>query len=365
MSESKPNVLILGGCGFIGRNMVKFLVDNKLASHIRVADKKMPVSNNFHADHQAAFNDKKLVSFKQSDVSRAASVTKLFADMKFDYVVNLCAETRPAMNDGDYKLKCLTTAINAAGVVAEQKVKKWVEMSHGQIYKPDKRASTEDSKIAPWTIQAGYRYQAEEALRKIQGLPMVVLRPAMVYGPGDLTSLTPRLACAAAYQLKKETLKFLWSGDMKINTVHVADVCKAIWHACTTLEAGTVYNLADSSDMTAGKLNKAMAKLFGIKTGFVGSLLSRAAVKFNAASIANEKHSPMWRAVMIDKKVNLNSPVSTYIDEENVQNKHISINGTKITGTGFTYDHPACTVAEIRAAVEFQIAQNIFPACLV
>jgi nucleoside-diphosphate-sugar epimerase len=38
---SKPRVLILGGLGFVGRHLVKHLVDNNVASKIRVADKTM------------------------------------------------------------------------------------------------------------------------------------------------------------------------------------------------------------------------------------------------------------------------------------------------------------------------------------
>ncbi len=38
---SKPRVLVLGGLGFIGRHLVAYIVDNGLASYIRVADKKL------------------------------------------------------------------------------------------------------------------------------------------------------------------------------------------------------------------------------------------------------------------------------------------------------------------------------------
>jgi len=38
-----PSVLVLGGMGMIGRNFVSYLVEHKLASRIRVADKKMSV----------------------------------------------------------------------------------------------------------------------------------------------------------------------------------------------------------------------------------------------------------------------------------------------------------------------------------
>jgi len=39
---SKLRVLVLGGCGQIGRNLVKYLIDNKLVGSIRVSDKKLP-----------------------------------------------------------------------------------------------------------------------------------------------------------------------------------------------------------------------------------------------------------------------------------------------------------------------------------
>jgi dTDP-D-glucose 4,6-dehydratase len=42
MAAGKPKWLIAGGMGFIGRNFVKYLLDNNLASDIRIADKRMP-----------------------------------------------------------------------------------------------------------------------------------------------------------------------------------------------------------------------------------------------------------------------------------------------------------------------------------
>jgi nucleoside-diphosphate-sugar epimerase len=43
-------------------------------------------------------------------------------------------------------------------------------------------------------------------------------------------------------------MKFLWSGDMKINTVHVNDVVKALFHLCNHGDDGATYNLADKSN---------------------------------------------------------------------------------------------------------------------
>jgi dTDP-D-glucose 4,6-dehydratase len=38
----RPKWLIAGGCGVVGRNFVKYLLDNNLAADLRVVDKKLP-----------------------------------------------------------------------------------------------------------------------------------------------------------------------------------------------------------------------------------------------------------------------------------------------------------------------------------
>lgn len=67
MSE-KPAVLVLGGTGCVGRNLVKLLVDSNKYSRIRVADKKPPMTAFLDADFKAAF-DNPIVEFKQVNLS--------------------------------------------------------------------------------------------------------------------------------------------------------------------------------------------------------------------------------------------------------------------------------------------------------
>lgn len=54
----------------------------------------------------------------------------------------------------------------------------------------------------------------------------MILRPAIVYGAGDWSGLTPRVVCAVAYSALKEKMSFLWTDSLQINTVHVDDVCE-------------------------------------------------------------------------------------------------------------------------------------------
>nr|CAH7750083.1 unnamed protein product [Callosobruchus chinensis] len=64
---SRPNVLILGGCGFIGRNLVGYLANNNLASTIRVVDKVPPQVAWLNKTHAEAFNNDS-VEFKSANL---------------------------------------------------------------------------------------------------------------------------------------------------------------------------------------------------------------------------------------------------------------------------------------------------------
>lgn len=66
----------------------------------------------------------------------------------------------------------------------------------------------------------------------------------------EFTPLTaPRLICGRVYQHLKQKMSFLWTKDLRINTVHVTDVSRACWHTATTFNGTTaIFNLADEND---------------------------------------------------------------------------------------------------------------------
>jgi len=344
---------------------VKYLIDHKLASKVRIADKNLPATSYLSPDHKKAFDDKS-VEFVQADLTREAHVAKVFKDIKFDYVVNLCGETRFGLAEEEYKKKCLEPAVLAAKASVEAKVQKFVEVSTAQVYSSDKKASAEDGKLAPWTILAKYRLEAENELKKLKGLPLVILRPAVAYGTGDMTGITPRIVCAAVYQDKKEKMKFLWEKSLKLNTVHVDDVSAAIWVALTKGKVGSTYNVADEQDLDQGTLNGLLGQIFGIKVDFLGSVLSSLAkMQLTAvAEEANDKHVPGWTKLCQKHNI-LNTPLSPYIDKELLLNNHLSVDGTKIAKElDFKYSHPKMTKELLQAVIESFIAQGIFPPVL-
>jgi len=126
---------------------------------------------------------------------------------------------------------------------------------------------------------------------------------------------------------------------------------------------GRCYNVSDKGNTTQGSLNALIEKIFEIKTGFQNTLMNAAASKMltAAAKSCNDKHVPMWAAVM--KEFNLSStPLSPYLDEEILTRNDTSVNGEFIEkDTSFKYNIPEMKVEHLQEIVEEYIEMNYFP----
>lgn len=356
-------VLILGGCGFIGRHLVKALLEQKLASFIRVADKVLPQTAYLSKDLKKYFDDKDKVEHKQANLSNPAHIKKAFQDDKgkYDWVINLAAETRIGQEENQYKQMVFDISVNCAKEAASVGCEKYIEFSDSRIYAPGKKPTKEGEKDKPWTTLAKYKLAAEEEIKKLK-LNYIIVRPAIVYGPGDQNGLLPRIICGSTYTHTKTQMKLLWTADLRINTVHVSDVVKATILLLQKGKVGDTYNLADKADLSQGKLNKLLEKLFGIKTGFLGSTLSNLAkIKMqDVVDVANENHMNPWSEMLKAAGIKF-TPLSPYLDKELLLNNPLSLDGSKIESLGFKYDVPDVSLEKLEECIKYYQDLNIFP----
>ena len=112
---------------------------------------------------------------------------------------------------------------------ARRKVKCFVECSTGMVYKPDSHPRKETDKLKPWLKLAKWKLQAEEDLAKVEGLNLMIMRMPHVYGPYTRQILATALCMARVYQVLDKDMKWLWDAGLRINTVHVEDVARALW----------------------------------------------------------------------------------------------------------------------------------------
>jgi len=358
-------ILILGGSGFIGRHLVTYLFKNKLASKVCVADKVLYQIAGLSKDELAIYENEAFLTFKQADIANPDHTAKVFAHDggNWKYVINLAASTKYSQGKEVYDKNIVEVAKNAAAEAAKNKVARFIHVSTAQVYDADKKAAKEDSKLDPWTGIAKAHLEAEKLVRATAGLNYIIVRPAVVYGTGDIYGLTPRLIVGSIYREQKEKMETLYTSGLRVNTVHADDVAKALHFLLTKGQSGAVYNLADQNETDQGKIHKLLEGIYVIKTDFVNALkmvaVSAMSTKY-LVGFANDQHLKPFSDAC--KKYGIaDTPLTPYLDEELILPNPLSVDGTAITALGFKYDVPAPTVDNLKAVLLDYINKGYFP----
>ncbi|KAG6363569.1 hypothetical protein SLS64_002002 [Diaporthe eres] len=352
----KPSVLIIGGLGYIGRFLALYIHKNDLASEVRVVDKVLPqlawLAPEFD---EACAGDK----FLQADASREQALARIF-DRKdgkqFDYVFNCGGETRYSQEDEVYKLRSLGLSLAVGKEAAKRGVKAFIELSTGMVYKSDSALSKETDKTKPWSKIATFKLQAEEQLAKIPGLNLAIIRLAHVYGPYASQWVATALCMARVYKAQNEEMKFLWTKDLRTNTVHIDDVVRALWAVAEWYAAGKsnwdektmggpvpVFNVVDKGATTQGKMAELIGVIFGIKTGFQGTLISSFA-KLNMDSVVEDVNDELlgpWADLLEAAGITRPGPLTPYMEKELLKDTDLSMDGSRLEKVlGFEYQKP-------------------------
>lgn len=360
----KPTILILGGCGFIGRNLVSYLVSNNLVKFVRIVDKVPPQVAWLNSAHQEVFNSP-IIEYKSANLINIDSCKNAFSQSSevhtWDYVINCAGETKPAQTDPVYKEGILKLSLNCANQAALHKAKRYIEISSGQMFNAEKVAHKEDDAVKPWTFIAKWKRQVETELEQIPDLRYTVVRPAITYGLGDKAGLMPRLMVAAIYKRLGETMKLLWSSDLKLSTVHVNDICRAIWFLCRRDDTvGQIYNVADDAQSTQGSICGLLTNILDVKVDYYGNLVSSAVDLTAAADDANDKHLKPWAEACRKDQVQ-NTPLSPHMDYEILLPKNLHLDCSKIKKLGFEVTVPKPTVENLQEIVRDYVDMKVFP----
>ncbi|CAH2269750.1 jg18957 [Pararge aegeria aegeria] len=360
--NSKPRVIVLGGCGFIGRNLVEYLISNELVSGLRVVDKTPPQLAFLNPTHLKCFEDPRVEYRSANLINPTSCATALEPNGKpWDLVANCAGETRGGQTEAVYAEGIVTLSVNVAKQCATLGVR-LLEISSGHMYSSDK-PQKEDCPIEPWTVEGRMKSRVEQEFKIMQEeLNYTIIRPAIVYGVGDRRSLTPRLLYGGIYKHLGETMKLLWTADLKMNTVHVKDVCRAIWTLGLKPDArGQVYNVVDEASSNQGSLAELVAEIFKINHDYYGTTISTLA-KNDIASVAeeaNDKHLTAW-ADICRKYALEHTPLEPSAGAELLLNKQLCLDGSKLKAV-MQMDVPKPTTEKLLEVLQDYASMNLFP----
>ncbi|OTB02297.1 hypothetical protein M426DRAFT_197933 [Hypoxylon sp. CI-4A] len=367
MALEKPSVLIIGGLGYIGRFLARYIHENELASEIRLVDKVLPQLAWLPPEFEAACSSDKFI---QADASKEQALARIFdrADGKqWDYVFNCGGETRYSQEDEVYKVRSLGLSLAIGKEAAKRKIRCFVELSTGMVYKPNSSPSKESDKLKPWSKIAVFKLQAEEELAKIEGLNLVIVRLPHVYGPYASQWVATALCMARVYQALGEEMKFLWSKDLRTNTAHIDDVTRALWAVAAWYDAGKAnwdeksmgavptFNVVDKGTTTQGILADIIGEVFGIETGFQGQLLSNLA-RLNMDSVVDDVNDDVlgpWADLLSEAGITRPGPLTPFMEKELLKDTDLSMDGSRLESVvGFQYQKPVITKDLVEEVIE-------------
>jgi len=158
-------------------------------------------------------------------------------------------------------------------------------------------------------------------------------------------------------------METLYAKDLRINTVHVRDVVKALWFLTAKGESGSIWNLVDGGDTDQGKVNGILEQIFGIKTGFVNQIAMLAAKALKTKHLVeyvNDMHLKPFSDAM--KKYGINdTPLTPYLDEELIKDTETWVDGNAIKKLGFQYDYPEVNATHLSEVLQDYVAKKFFP----
>ena len=239
-------IIVTGGAGFIGSNLVDFLIKKK-HKVIVIDNFSTGVKNNLKLSQ----NKVKIIN---KDISSNKNLDRIFK--KVDYVFHLAglADIVPSIEKPDsyFKSNVLGT-FNILEACRKNKIKKIIYAASASCYGlPKKFPTNELQKINVKYPYAFTKWQGEELVKhwfEIYKLPYISMRFFNVYGPRSRTSgaYGAVFGVFLAQKLAKRPLTVVGSGKQTRDFIHITDIVEALYKAAFSKVKGKIYNVGSSN----------------------------------------------------------------------------------------------------------------------
>ncbi|HLE31494.1 MAG TPA: dTDP-glucose 4,6-dehydratase [Bacteroidota bacterium] len=262
------NILVTGGAGFIGSNLVMYLL--KKYSDIRLVNlDKLTYAGNLE-NLESVKNDRRY-HFEKGDICERGLVEGLLRKHKVDTIINVAAEThvdRSIVGSAEFIQTNVVGTHILLELAKENKISRFVQVSTDEVYGSlgPSGKFTEETPMHPNSPYAASKASADNfvlAYQHTYGLPAVITRCSNNYGPFQFPEKLIPLMIANA--LNDKPLPVYGDGMNVRDWLHVADHCSAIDAVLHRGRAGEVYNIGGSNEKPNLELVKLLLTLLGKK----------------------------------------------------------------------------------------------------
>jgi dTDP-glucose 4,6-dehydratase len=245
------NVLVTGGCGFIGSNFVRYLRTHRAQWRVANLDKLTYAGN---LENLRDLEADPGLRFIHGDINDRATVERVLREEKIDAIVHLAAEShvdRSILGPGEFIITNVLGTAVLLDAAREHRVSRFVMVSTDEVYGSlgASGAFVETSPLHPSSPYAASKASADLltlAYGRTYGLDVVVTRCSNNYGPFQFPEkLIPLMINNA---LNDQPLPVYGDGRQVRDWLHVDDHCAALLLILEKGRAQSVYNIGGGAE---------------------------------------------------------------------------------------------------------------------
>ncbi|MBQ9014737.1 MAG: dTDP-glucose 4,6-dehydratase [Firmicutes bacterium] len=262
-------LLVTGGAGFIGANFVFYMLKTHPEDEIVCLDALTYAGN---LETLEPVMDDPRFRFVKGDVADRETVFRLFAEEKFDVVVNFAAESHVDRSIEDPGIFLRTNILGTQVLMdaaREYGITRFHQVGTDEVYgdlpldRPD-LFFTEDMPVTASSPYSASKASADllvMAYHRTYGLPVTISRCSNNYGPYQFPEKLIPLMIANA--LADKPLPVYGTGENVRDWLYVEDHCRAIDLILRDGSVGEVYNIGGHNEKSNLQVVKTILKQVG------------------------------------------------------------------------------------------------------
>ncbi|MBW2620189.1 MAG: dTDP-glucose 4,6-dehydratase, partial [Deltaproteobacteria bacterium] len=251
------NMLVTGGCGFIGANFVRYLLkESDFTGRVVNVDKLTYAGNPENlADIEKKYKDRYI--FIKADICDGKKMAEIFENYRIDSVCHFAAESHVDRSIVEPDAFIQTNIIGTFNLLesARNHLKRMILFHHistDEVYgslgrEGHFKETTPYKPNSPYSASKASSDHLVRAYYKTYGLPMTISNCSNNYGPYQFPEkLIPLIILNA---LEGKSLPVYGDGRNVRDWLYVKDHCTAIWTIMKNGTSGETYNVGGDSEM--------------------------------------------------------------------------------------------------------------------